>query len=94
MNEKPEFDQKEFDEAVKQAKADNASAYTHVFKKPFLSYAKQVKRAVPFLIRRVSKKTENKSLLNIKNAKNKLKFYMSCSKEEILCENISEDIVK
>ena len=65
-----------------------------IFEKPFLSYAKQVKRVIPFLIRRVSKKTENKSSINIKNAKNKLKFYISCSKDEILSENVSEDIIK
>ena len=43
MSENPNFDQKEFDEAVKQAKADNASAYTHVFKKPFLYDGKEYK---------------------------------------------------
>lgn len=37
----PAFDQKEYDEAVAQAKADNASVYTHVFKKPFVYDGKE-----------------------------------------------------
>ena len=64
-----------------------------IFKKPFLSYAKQVRRAVPFLIMRAAKKTVNGGSTNIRSAKNKLKFYISCSKDEILSENISEDII-
>ena len=65
-----------------------------IFKQPFISYAKQVKRAIPFLIMRVSKQCENGGFANTKTAKNKIKFYLSCSKEEILSENINEDVIK
>ena len=59
-----------------------------------MSYVKQVKRAIPFLIMRVSKQCENGGLANIRTARNKIKFYISCSKEEILSENINEDVIK